>query len=124
MQRVFVLLKRKPGMSVEAFRRHYENGHALLGEKHFGHLFESYRRNYIPGGMRLSDGENGECAYGCPTELTFRDPEGYLELKRIARSPEVHAILKADEERFLDRTMSMIAISAPIESDVERFRRD
>lgn len=124
MQRVFVLLKRKPGMSFEDFRNHYENGHALLGEKYFGHLFASYRRNYIPGGMRFSDGENGECAYDCLTELVFRDPEGYRELKRIAGSPEVHAILKADEEKFLDRTLSMNAISEPIESDVDRFRRD
>ncbi|MDE8650994.1 EthD domain-containing protein [Novosphingobium album (ex Liu et al. 2023)] len=56
MQRVFVLLKRKPGMTFEAFREHYENGHALLGEKYFGHLFVSYRRNYIPSGTRLLDG--------------------------------------------------------------------
>lgn len=123
MQRVFVLLKRKPGMSFEDFRYHYENGHALLGEKYFGHLFASYRRNYIPGGMRFGDGENGECAYDCLTELVFRDPEGYLELKRIAGNPEVHAVLKADEEKFLDRTLSMNAISEPIESDVDRFRR-
>src|ERR1700741_324608 len=95
MQRVFVLLKRKAGMSFEDFRHHYENGHALLGEKYFGHLFASYRRNYVPVGLRFSDGKNGEWAYDCLTELVFRDPEGYLELKRIARSPEVHAILKA-----------------------------
>lgn len=109
-------------MSFEAFREHYENGHALLGEKYFGHLFASYRRNYIPSGTRLLDGTTVENAYDCLTELVFRDPEGYLELKRIASQPDVYRALVADEELFLDRTVCVNAISQPIESDVERFR--
>jgi hypothetical protein len=121
MQRVFVLLKRKPGMSFEEFRDRYENGHALLGEKYFGHLFASYRRNYIPSGMRFSDGATVENAYDCLTELVFRDPDGYLELKRIASDPEVHRVLLADEDLFLDRTICVNAVAEPAESDVERL---
>jgi len=55
MDRVFVLLKRRKDLSFEQFREHYESSHAKLGEKYFGHLFASYRRNYIPSGSRLSD---------------------------------------------------------------------
>lgn len=120
MKRVFVLLKRKPGMSFEDFRSHYEGSHAKLGEKYFGHLFESYRRNYIPEGLRLSDRETVENAYDCLTELVFRDEEGYKELKRIASDPEVQRTLIEDELRFLDRDACANAISHMIESDVSQ----
>ncbi|MDG2002662.1 MAG: EthD domain-containing protein [Novosphingobium sp.] len=121
MERVFVLLKRKPGITFEEFRDHYENSHALLGEKYFGHLFRSYRRNYIPAGVRFSDGASGENAYDCLTELVFHDAGGYAELKRIAGKPEIRAVLVEDEARFLDRTVSGNAIAVPIESDLSRF---
>ena len=121
MERVFVLLKRKPGMSFEAFREHYETSHARLGEKYFGHLFASYRRNYIPQGTRFAGGRTVENAYDCLTELVFREAGGYAELKRIASQPDVQAILAADEARFLDRTISGNAIAQPVESDLSRF---
>ena len=122
MDRVFVLLKRKPGMSFEAFRTHYESSHAKLGEKYFGHLFASYRRNYIPEGRRFEDGSVGDNAYDCLTELVFRDSGGYEELRRIASDPEIHRILKEDEAKFLDRTISANAPSVPIESDCSAFK--
>lgn len=121
MERVFVLLKRKPGMSFEAFREHYETSHAKLGEKYFGHLFVSYRRNYIPEGMRFADGSVKENAYDCLTELVFREAGGYAELIRIASQPDVQAILAEDEARFLDRSLSGNAIADTVESDLSRF---
>ncbi len=121
MERVFVLLKRKPGMSFEDFREHYENSHAKLGEKYFGHLFASYRRNYIREGTRFADGSVKENAYDCLTELVFHEAGGYAELKRIASQPEIQAILAEDEARFLDRTLSGNVIADPVESDLSRF---
>lgn len=121
MERVFILLKRKQGISFEEFRNHYETSHAKLGEKYFGHLFASYRRNYVPTGRRFSDSAMVEPAYDCVTELIFREPGGYEELIRIAMQPEVHAILAEDEARFLDRSACHNAISQPIESDLSRF---
>jgi hypothetical protein len=121
MDRVFVLLKRKAGMSFADFRAHYESSHAKLGEKYFGHLFASYRRNYIPEGRIFADGSIEENAYDCLTELVFREPGGYAELHRIASDPEIHAILKEDEEKFLDRAVCANAPAEPVESDCSRF---
>ena len=118
METVFVLLKRKSGMTFDEFRAHYESNHAKLGEKYFGHLFHSYRRHYIPEGMRFSDGAAIENAYDCLTELVFREPGGYAELKRIAGDPEIHRILKEDEAQFLDRTACANARSQPMISEV------
>jgi hypothetical protein len=72
--------------------------------------------------MRFSDGAMVEPAYDCVTELIFREPGGYQELKRIAADPEIRRILIEDEERFLDRRACANAISEPIESDVSRLK--
>jgi hypothetical protein len=120
MESVLVLLKRKPGISFEEFRNHYEGSHALLGEKYFGHLFASYKRNYIPEGTRFSDGNMVENAYDCVIELIFREQDGYAELKRRAAKPEIQAILSADEAKFLDRSACANAISQLIQSDLSR----
>ncbi|OGO04678.1 MAG: hypothetical protein A2Y91_06980, partial [Chloroflexi bacterium RBG_13_54_8] len=47
--------KRKPGMSIEEFQKHYEEIHVPLGLKYFPAL-KGYRRNYVvhpPGGREL-----------------------------------------------------------------------
>src|SRR5690349_8014228 len=116
MDRIFILLKRKPGISFEQFREHYETSHALLGEKFFGHLLKSYRRNYTPAGTRFSDhGSAAENAYDCITELVFKDGNGSEELSRIASDPVVRRILTEDEERFLDRSICASAPFFPVE---------
>jgi hypothetical protein len=48
MMKVAWLLRRKPGITHEPFRDHYESSHAMLGQGYFGHLITSYTRNYNP----------------------------------------------------------------------------
>ena len=120
MDRVLVLLKRKPGLTFEQFKEHYESSHAKLGEKYFGHLFATYKRNYIPSGTRFG-GPDVENAYDCVTELVFRDAGGYAELKRIASNPDVYNTLITDEAKFLDRAACANAISHLVESDTSKF---
>ena len=123
MDRVFVLLKRKKGLTFEQFREHYENSHRRLGEKYFGHLFKSYHRNYVRTGDRWTDGKAVENAYDCLTELVFHDEGGYAELVRIATNPEVQRILAEDEERFCDRAACSNAISDLVTSDCSKFKK-
>jgi len=119
LDRIFILLKRKPGLTFEDFRHHYETSHAVLGEKFFGHLLKSYRRNYTPAGVRFSDhGSVTENAYDCITELIFKDANGSEELRRISNEPAVKQILTDDEERFLDRAACASAPFFPVESEL------
>ena len=46
MFKVIWLLRRKPGITMDQFRNHYENSHARLAQKYFGDLMLSYKRNY------------------------------------------------------------------------------
>ncbi len=47
MVTMILMLKRRSGMSKEAFRDYYENGHAMMAKKYFAHLFMDYRRHYV-----------------------------------------------------------------------------
>ena len=49
MFKVLWLLKRKTGITLEQFRDHYENSHAILAQKYLGHLLVEYKRNYKTG---------------------------------------------------------------------------
>jgi hypothetical protein len=119
MKKVLILLKRKSGTTFAEFQEHYENSHAKLGEKYFGHLFQWYCRNYIPVGRTLAeDGSSAENAYDCITEIVFRTEEDYAEFHRIANDPEVRQVLIDDEELFLDRGASANAPCDPIETDL------
>jgi hypothetical protein len=101
-----LLLKRKRGMSKEQFRHHYETSHVALAKKYFGHLFIDYRRHYVESGL-VDDGasltETQDGAYDAITNVVLQDKAAVDEFLRIAGLPELYPILKADEERFLDR---------------------
>jgi hypothetical protein len=107
-----VLLKRKPGMSPEAFRNHYENNHIPLGATFIGHLLVEFSRHY-PGTMSdfaSDDWEDGRmsgtdagCAYDAISIYRFRDQAAMAEMAEILQRPEVSRALSEDENRFLDR---------------------
>jgi len=104
---MILLLKRKPGMTREQFRQHYETSHVMLAKKHVGHLFHDYRRHYVGDVIAMRGEEvvvNGveEGAYDVITKIVFRDQAALDEFWRIYAIPEVFAELRADEQAFLD----------------------
>ena len=111
MIKIVFLLKRKPGMTREAFREHYENVHSELARKYIGHLLLKYTRNYvdIAGGHQedaivgVSSAGGAEPDYDVITEMVLAREEDLAEMERINNLPELKPIFAADEERFLDR---------------------
>jgi len=63
MIKAISLLKRKPGISLEEFSKHYEEVHVPLAMRHFP--FKRYARNYVasPGAEELG--------FDCITEVWF-----------------------------------------------------
>lgn len=112
MIKIIFMLKRKPGMTVEAFRDHYENVHSELARKYIGHLLLSYTRNYVDiagghqedaiVGVSNAGGEAEDC--DVITEMVLSREEDLAEMERINNLPELAPIFAADEERFLDRS--------------------
>lgn len=107
--KIMVLLKRKPGMTMEAFRAHYEGSHVVLAYKYLGHLMADYRRNYalpVDPGAQSSDTANpgvADSPFDCITELWLHDHNAWLEMQRIISDPVTGKIFMDDEEHFLDR---------------------
>lgn len=110
MYKVLWFLARKQGISHEQFRAHYENSHAPLAMKHFGHLFREYRRNYRTatfGGSALADGGAGfgprPWRYDVVAEWVLDDETAFDAIMAGLAEPELARLFYEDEEHFLDR---------------------
>ncbi|HKX77753.1 MAG TPA: EthD domain-containing protein [Novosphingobium sp.] len=103
MPQIVLLLKRKPGMTPEEFKAHYESSHAQMAMKHHGHLMKDYRRNYTETQFGLDEFGKPlkEPVYDCVTVITFENDENMAEFMK--ENPELSAEFIADEHRFLDR---------------------
>jgi hypothetical protein len=105
--KVMLILKRKAGMSPEAFQEYYERSHVKLAHKYLGHLFADYRRNYtMPVEDKQGDNPNPgvtDPGFDAITEIWLKDAAAWDEMQRIISDPEIGRIFMEDEEHFLDR---------------------
>ena len=103
MFKVLWLLKRKPGITFEQFRDHYENSHAVLGQKYLGHLMVAYKRNYDMGNAAGAEARPKASGYDCITEWVMPDARAFEESMRLLADPVIGKIFHDDEEHFLER---------------------
>lgn len=108
MFKAMVLLKRKPGLSLQQFIDHYENNHAPLGVKYQTKMVR-YIRHYLHPSPYPLDGSVVEAEYDVLTELWFEDKQAYDEGMALMMAPEANAVLSEDEVRFLDLGKSRLA---------------
>ncbi len=103
--RHIIMVRRKPGLSREEFRRGYEESHSRIAVRLFGHLWLSYRRNYLTTGHNFASG--GETAVdedtGCDaiSEFVLRDEAAQAEMSRFGA--ENMAEIKEDEAKWFDQ---------------------
>jgi hypothetical protein len=110
MLKVMLMMKRKPGLSLEEFIEHYERVHVPLALTNARNLVH-YERHYLRPGRFVPFGDElVEPDYDVITELWYESEttfESQQELLR--RHPEVLADIVADEENLFDRSMSRFA---------------
>ncbi len=111
MVRIMWLLRRKPGISFEQFRDHYETSHAALGAQYLGHLLLAYRRNYVlpvdmAGGSATMQAVLAGKAwdYDCVTEWDLADEAAFDQVVATLSDPAIGKLFHDDEEHFLDRS--------------------
>lgn len=96
MRKRISLKTRRPGLSPEAFRDHYENRHVPLGLEYVDRFqWRRYIRNYVVGTVGTS------VAFDGYTEFWVDDEADDEALARFVASPEFTA-LHEDDGRFLD----------------------
>lgn len=108
--KMIVLFRRKPGLTPEQFREYYETRHVPLALKLFPY-FKDYRRNYIRRDLvhRRADGAtNPSLDFDAVMELTFASKSDYERMVREMADPKVRAQVVEDEERFLDRSATVV----------------
>lgn len=125
--RMLVMVKRKPGLAFEAFRQGYEESHARLAVRLFGHLWLSYRRNYLgeafcfaPDAGSVAQGTHAT-GYDAVSELIFRDEAALEEMNRIALDHRDE--LWADEERWFDRPNCWMVLCDSVEEPLAQTRK-
>ena len=114
MIKLIFMFKRKPGLTHEQFRQHYENSHVPLVHKYLSHLFVDYRRSYVTGALghdsqldrtRPTDRDIG---FDAITELWFADETAIQEMNRITSDEAVGRLFYEDELKFFDRAACRI----------------
>ncbi len=98
---VIAIIKRKPGMAVEAFQEHWRTAHADIVRKLPG-IRRYVQSHTIPSGYR-----KGEPAWDGIAEIWFDSMEA---LRALRGSPE-QAAVDADEPRFIDKASQTMLLT-------------
>lgn len=98
------LLKRRRGMSVQAFRDYYESTHRVIGEKYLsGHACRYMRRFLNPNsdGNAATFGDDGD--FDVILEIWYPDRAAFEAVRERLAAPEAAAEVLADELKLFDR---------------------
>ena len=125
MLKVMMLLKRKPGLSMEEFIEHYERVHVPLAEQNAARLTH-YARHYLhPAPDILAGGEPLEPEYDVITEIWYESTDAFKEQGDAMRGyPERIAAIIADEEQLFDRAKSRTVFVEDRVSDLPHVSKD
>lgn len=114
MFKLVTLIKRRPGLTVDAFRAYYEDHHAKIGRKYLAGYAERYVRRYVD----PLDGAEADFAYDVVMEIWFRDRQAFeAAMKRIAE-PVAQMEIIADEEKLFDRASIVSFTVSECETDL------
>jgi len=117
--KILLFMKRRPGMSMEAFEDYYENHHAPLCAKYASGI-SRYIRRFLTPHPNPETGEKGELPYDVITELWFEDEavfRGTVEYLSTSIMPDE---VVADEKRLFDRPKLRMATVVERESVLPR----
>lgn len=115
--KVLIFLKRRPGMSLEAFRDYYENVHARLGEKYAAGM-RRYVRRYVQPLPDAPTATPDEMSFDVITELWFDDRAVFEKVAEFAPRGALPADVLADEERLFDRSKTRYATVIELASEL------
>jgi hypothetical protein len=116
MIKVMLFVKRKEGLTREAFRDRYETGHVPLAIRELEHL-RGYARNFVAPTRGLPEPE-----FDVVTEFWFEDWEAWKATSAYALGEETGRALAEDEAVFMDRASMRFVVVDERVSDVAAAR--
>lgn len=113
--KILLFMKRRPGMTVEAFRDYYENHHAPLSER-YSNGISRYIRRYLEPQSHPETGPADEQPFDVITELWFKDEATFKGTLRYITTTVMPDEIIEDEKNLFDRTSFKIATVVECES--------
>ena len=120
--KILLLMKRRPGMSVEDFRDYYENRHVPLALKYDGGAMTRYVRRYLEPQPNAELGTNAELPYDVISELWFEDETAFRATLHYMTTSVMPDDVVADEMNLFDRPTMRIATVIECETDLATLR--
>jgi len=114
--KVIALLRKKPGISRDAFIAYYEMRHAPLITRLLPHI-EDYRRNYVD---RTGAFTSAVAAidFDSVTEMRFASRPAYDAFLAAAAEPRTAALIAEDEENLFDRSATRMFVVEETQPDL------
>ena len=106
--KILLFMKRRPDISVEAFRDYYETRHAPLAARNSAGL-RRYIRRYIDPKPHPETGDPGELSFDVITELWFEDEKTFNGTLRYLTTKIMPGEIVEDEKQLFDRSSFRIA---------------
>src|SRR5262245_28735697 len=107
MIKLVCFMNRKPGMSMEEFKRYYEENHVPLINRLMP-FWQDYRRNFVEdrehSAAHMAPGRQTGAMFDVMTELTFASEEMHQKCLDALADPVIGKIVAEDEEKFFDRS--------------------
>ncbi len=101
MIKLVMPMKRRPGMTIEAFREYYETRHRLIGEKYLEGYASKYVRRYT-NPTRDRDGELRDPEYDVFLEIWYPDEVTMAACSEGLSTPEAQQEVHDDEAQLFD----------------------
>lgn len=106
--KILLFMKRRPGMSVEAFRDYYEHRHAPLCAQYSAGV-QRYVRRYLNPQPHPETGPADELPFDVITELWFDDEAIFTGALGYITTTIMPVEITDDEKQLFDRTSFRIA---------------
>lgn len=114
---------RKPSLSPEDFRSHYETVHIPLVQSLAGSSFPiSHTRRYIQRQQGKSDapvilqGSPADGEWDVLIELVFESEARFFEFGQVMASPDVAARIAKDCDKFLEQSRSVAVVIGQVDT--------
>jgi hypothetical protein len=117
--KIRLFMKRRPGMSLEAFQDYYENHHAPLCVTYASGM-KRYERRFLTPHPNPETGATEELAFDVITELWFDDEAVFRRTVAYLSTSIMPDAVVEDEKRLFDRSRTRMATVVECVSSLPR----
>lgn len=117
--KILLFMKRRPGMTLEAFQDYYENHHVPLCLKYTSGV-SRYLRRFLTPQPNPETGATQELQFDVITELWFEDEAVFRGTVQYLATSIMPDEIVEDEKRLFDRPLMRMATVVECESTLQK----